>query len=292
MFANRKLTAIGFLAPAIVIYGALIIYPLIRGAYLSLTDSRGGPVANFIGLQNFAEVLTDPLVLGAFKNTIIYAVVVVVFQTVLGVALARAIFSRPRWRRPLSIVMLLPTLVAPVLAGFIFSYIYAPDGLLNRTLDGVGLGGLKHIWLGDPSTALMSVAAVNVWMFAGYSAVIFLAGYLSMPGDLIDAAQMDGAVGWKRFALIEWPLLAPSLTVNTTLSLIGSLRVFEFPLVLTNGGPANSTQTLSLVIFQKVFSGGNQFAYAVSISILLLLTVVIITASINRALQLRERRMS
>jgi len=179
-----------------------------------------------------------------------------------------------------------------LMAAFIWSYIYAPDGGVNAMLRDVGLGSLQQVWLGNPTTALGSIAAVNIWMFAGYSCVIFLAGYLAIPADLLDAADVDGASGFHRFWRIEWPLLAPALTVSVTLSLIGSLKVFEFPLVLTNGGPANATQTLTYQVFFKIFgSGESAFAYGTAIALLLLVVILVLASSVNSALRLRERRI-
>ena len=128
-------------------------------------------------------------------------------------------------------------------------------------------------------------------MFAGFSAAIFYAGYMTLPAELLDAAQMDGARGWRRFVSIEWPLLAPSLTVNVTLSLIGSLKVFEYPLVMTNGGPAESTTTLTILVYQKIFGGQGLFSYGVTIAVLLLVVVIVLSTSANALMRRREERI-
>ncbi len=290
MIARRPLAAIGFLAPAMVLYLVVVIYPLINSARLSLTDSTAGNVGEFVGLENFRQLINDSDVMEALWRTLAYSAVVVVVQNGVGLALARAFFRRIRAQRPLSVLMLLPMLISPLMAAFIWSALYAPTGAINAALEAAGLGGLTRIWLGDPSTALWAIALVNVWMFAGYSCAIFLAGYMNMPGEVLEAARVDGADGWRRFRHIEWPLLAPSLTVNVTLSLIGCLKVFEFPLVMTNGGPAGSTTTLTLVIYQKIFGGQGSFAYGVAISLLLLGVVVVLSTFVNRVLRQREER--
>jgi raffinose/stachyose/melibiose transport system permease protein len=208
---------------------------------------------------------------------VVYAAVVVVVQNGLGLLFASLLFRRPRVRKSLNVVLLTPTLVSPVMAAFIWSYLFAPDGGINALLGLLGLDSLQHVWLGDTSTALYSVAAVNIWMFTGYSCAIFLAGYMSVPTELLDAAAVDGASGWQRFRSVEWPMLAPALTVNVTLSLIGSLKVFEFPLVLTNGGPAGATDTLTMLVYRNVFGG--------------LVTVVVLSSATSSLLRLRERRI-
>ncbi|WP_052768714.1 carbohydrate ABC transporter permease [Streptomyces humi] len=290
MFHRRRATMAAFLLPAIAVYSVFTLYPLVRGVYLSFTDSLGGPVANFVGLDQYQAMADDPAVSAALWHTVLYAVVVVVAQNGLGLLFASMLFRRPRVRKVLNVVLLTPTLISPVMAAFIWSYLFAPTGGLNALLGTAGLGSLQHVWLGDPHTALYAVAAVNVWMFTGYSCAIFLAGYMSLPTELLEAAALDGASGWRRFRSIEWPLLAPALTVNVTLSLIGSLKVFEFPLVLTNGGPAGATDTLTLLVYRNIFGGG-KFALGVALSVLLLVTVVVLSSATNSLLRLRERRV-
>lgn len=291
MITRRPYVAFGFLIPALVVYGIFLVNPLINGLRLSLTDSRGGPQANFVGLDNYESLLSDGEVIRSVGVTLLYSVIVVIVQNGLGLALARAIYLRPRTRRLMSLLILLPTLVAPLMASFIFSSLYAPDGFINAMLKLIGLDGLTRVWLGDPATALGAVAMVNIWMFAGYSATIFLAGFLALPAEMLDAADVDGATGWRRFRSIEWPMLAPSLTVAVTLSLIGCLKVFEFPFVMTGGGPAGATTTLTLIIYRKIFGSGTDFAYGVTIAVLLLLIVVFLSSTVTTVLRHREKRI-
>ncbi|WP_101847674.1 carbohydrate ABC transporter permease [Zhihengliuella sp. ISTPL4] len=291
MITKRPLVALGFVLPAVAVYALLVLYPLGSGLWLSLTDSRGGPRADFVGLDQYVRLFGDQEVMRAIGTTLVYAVVVVFFQNLFGLLLARALYLRPRIRKVVSVLILMPTLVAPVMASFIFSSLYAPDGTINQVLRSLGLDSLTHIWLGSPDTALWAVALVNIWMFAGYSAAIFLAGYLALPADVLEAADLDGASGFRRFRTIEWPLLAPSLTVNVTLSLIGSLKVFEFPFVLTNGGPAGSTTTLTLLIYRKVFGGAGEFAYGITIAVLLLVIVLVVSNVATSVLRMREKRI-
>ncbi|MEU6355275.1 sugar ABC transporter permease [Streptomyces sp. NPDC047072] len=290
MIHRRRATMAAFLLPAIAVYAVFMLYPLGRGIYLSMTDSLGGPIAHFVGTEQYRAMADDPDVTAALWHTILYAAVVVIAQNGLGLLFASMLFRRPKVRKALSVTLLTPTLVSPVMAAFIWSYLFAPDGGINALLGLLGLDSLEHVWLGDTSTALYAVAAVNIWMFAGYSCAIFLAGYMSLPTELLDAAAVDGANGWRRFRSIEWPMLAPALTVNVTLSLIGSLKVFEFPLVLTNGGPAGSTETLTTLVYRNVFGGG-KFALGIAISVLLLVTVVVLSSATSSLLRLRERRI-
>ena len=291
MITRRPWTAALFLAPGLLLYLALVIYPLIQGAQLSLTNSTVGNAGDFIGLANYTELIRDPDVISAVAVTVSYAIAVVIVQNALGLALARALYQRIRARRVVSLLVILPMLMSAVMAAFIWSYLLSPSGSINAVLNAVGLHSVAHIWLGDPSTALWSIALVNVWQFAGYSCAIFLAGYLGFSSELMDAAQVDGATGWRRFVSVEWPLLAPALTVNVTLTLIGALKIFDLPLVLTNGGPAGSTTTLSILIFRSTFGGQSKFGYGSAIAILLLVIVVLVAATTQTLLRRREMRI-
>jgi raffinose/stachyose/melibiose transport system permease protein len=291
MFTGRgRYAAIVFLLPAAAVYGLFILYPLVRGVLLSFTDNSGGPTQHYVGLKQYQTLIHDPIATGALWHTVIYAVVVLVVQTGLGLLAASVLARRARIRRAASSILLLPALISPVMASFIWTYLYRPDGGINTLLGNFGLRGLQQIWLGNPSIALYAVAVVNIWMFVGYSCIIFLAGYAGIPGEMLEAANLDGAGRWKRFAHIEWPMLAPALTVNVTLSLIGSLGVFDFPLVLTNGGPVDSTNTLALLIYQDIFNDSD-FGMGAATAVLLLVLVVIVSTGASILLRRRERAL-
>lgn len=289
MFRRRGLlAAILFILPAAAVYGLFILYPLVRGVLLSFTDNTGGPVSSFVGLEQYRRLSHDTDALAALGHTIAYAVVVLVVQTGLGLLAATLLHRRVRIRRLASNLLLLPALISPVMASFIWSYLYRPDGGLNTLLGGLGLRALQQVWLGNASIALYAVAVVNIWMFAGYSCIIFLAGYAGIPQELLDAASLDGAGGWQRFRKVEWAMLAPALTVNVTLSLIGSLGVFDYPLVLTGGGPVGSTNTLALLVYRDIFSNSD-FGMGAATAVVLLVLVVVVSSSVGTLLRRRER---
>ncbi|HEV7185284.1 MAG TPA: sugar ABC transporter permease [Leifsonia sp.] len=291
MIHRRPLVSIAFMAPAVAMFLAIIVYPLVQGLILSATDSKIGNAGDFVGAANYVALASDSDVMRALGVTIAYAAVVVIAQNAIGLALARALYMRPRIRQLGSTLILVPTLMSAVMAAFVWNSLLAPDGAINSLLKSFGLSSLTHVWLGDPSTALWAIALVNVWMFSGYSAAIFLAGYMNLPAELIDASNVDGASGWRRFVSIEWPLLAPATTVAVTLSLIGSLKAFELPFVMTNGGPAGSTTTLTMLIFNKIFGGLGSFAYGASIAVVLLVVVVLFAGVTQSLLRRREERI-
>jgi raffinose/stachyose/melibiose transport system permease protein len=285
----RGRSAFLLVLPAGLLFAVFVIYPLIRGIELSFTNAIGPEGGDFIGFANYAQMFQDPTVLRALLNTLIYTVVVVVVQNGVAMFIAYWLFKLKRVRNFVRASLLLPAMMAFVAVGYLWSFIYSPlGGPLDLAMDALGLHSLEKIWLGDPQTALFSIAFVYIWMYTGYSATIFLANYLSIDPSQLEAAQLDGARGWKRFRTIDWQLLAPSLTINITLSVIGSLRVFDLPFIMTQGGPDNATQTLSLVIYNSSFTNF-QFAYGTTIAVALLLLTVIV--GVTQATLLRRREV-
>lgn len=275
-------------APALACYALFVVYPVLRGLLTSFTDSLGFGAARWVGLDNYRRLMADGDARAALMNTLAYTVVVVVVQNVLAIFFASVLYSRPRVRNFARVGLLLPSMLSVVVVGYVWSFIYSPlGGPLNTILEGVGLGSLQHVWLGDPATALMAIAAVNIWMFTGYSTVIYLSNFLAIPEETFEAAAVDGAHGWRRFRLIDIHLLAPSITINVALSTIGSLKVFDLPFVMTEGGPANATETFTLIIFENAF-GRYEFGYATAIAVVLLALTIVVSAVQVSVLRRRE----
>ena len=277
-----------FLTPALLVYGLFMAYPALSGLTLSLTDSNGVGKPQFVGLSNYLKMFDDPQVRTALVNTLIYTSFVTVFQNALGLLLAVWLGNVASVRNLLRVVFIVPAMLSMLVVGYIWSYLLSPlGGPLNETLQALGLGSLKRVWLGDASIALFAIASVHVWMYLGYSTAIFLAGYLGLPQELRDSAAIDGATGWVRFWKVEWPLLAPATTVAVTLTLLGSSKTFELPFVLTRGGPADATTLNSLVIYQNAFSG-QRFGYAAAIATLTMLAVIGVSSVVSGLLRRRE----
>ena len=287
MRLNTRSAAL-LMLPATAIYALFVLYPTFRAVLLSLTDAHGVLGGSFVGLANYRQAFQDPQVLAALQNTLVYTVVVVVVQNALGLALAYWLYSSPAIRTVARTGLLLPAMMALVAVSYLWSFIYSPiGGPLDSVMNALGLHKLELSWLGDTHSALMAIAVSYMWMYLGYTATIYLSNYLSIPADLMEAAALDGARGWTRFRTVDWPLLAPSLTVNLTLSTIGSLRVFDLPFVMTDGGPANSTQTLSYVIYQDSFQDFH-FAYGTAVAVLLLVITVVVGIVLTTVLRRRE----
>lgn len=276
------------MVPACVIFGVFAIYPMFRGIALSLTDAQGVVGGQFVGTANYRRLAEDETFVHALANTLAFTVTIVVVQNILGVAVAAWMYSHQRIRNLSRAGLLLPSMMAFITVGYVWSYIYSPlGGPLNSMLGFLHLKSLQQVWLGDSSTALLALSASSIWMYLGYTATIYLAGYMAIPVEVIEAAKIDGSSGWARFRFVEWPLLAPALTVSVTLSTIGTLRIFELPLVMTGGGPAGATETLSLFVYETSFSSFD-FGYGTAIATCLLIVTVGLTVIVTTVLRRRE----
>ncbi|WP_239502603.1 carbohydrate ABC transporter permease [Vibrio astriarenae] len=280
-----------FLIPALFLYLMFTIYPVFKGISLSMTEYAGVGEATWVGLDNYREIFSDQRYVQVLKNTLVYGVVVVVFQNGLGLIFAAILNSIPAVRDALRTALLVPSMLSLVIAGYVWQYLYAPmGGGLNELLASFGMSSMQQIWLGDSSIALFSVAAVHVWMFVGYSTAIFLAGYAGISTEVKDAARVDGVSPIKSFFHIDIPLLAPAITVNITLATIGTLKSFEFPFIMTGGGPDYATMTLGLKIFQLIFQDF-KYGSAAALSVVMIVLVALITIIQNSYLRAREDRI-
>jgi raffinose/stachyose/melibiose transport system permease protein len=279
-----------FAAPALAVYTLIVLYPAGSGMLFAFTDWSGIGDRSFTGLANFRELLKDEAARGSLRNTLLLTVAVVVVQNGIGLLLALGVHTRIKSRTALRVIFFAPAVVSPVMVAFLWKYIYnpAPDAGLNAILGGIGLGGLRQDWLGDPSLALWSVAGMVVWQYAGYSMVIFLAGLEGVPAELHEAAMIDGAGRWQRFRYVVWPLLAPALTINVMLSTIGGLKLFDQVYAATNGGPGHATETLSTVLYKQAFVFGN---YGYSTAIALVLALFVAAVSLVQIYYLRRREV-
>ena len=273
-----------FLIPAAVAYTFIVIGPSIAGAYYAFTNWRGRRTAQFTGVDNFVRLFNDPNALAALGNTVTLTFVVVVLQTGVGLGLALALSTKLATRNVLRTLFFIPVVLPSIIVAVLWSYLYVPGGPIDTVLESVGLGFLVQSWLGESSVALGSVIATIIWQNVGLTMVIYLAGIERIPAELYEAASIDGASAGSKFWHITRPLLAPATTIVITLTMVGSLKLFDQVFVMTAGGPGFATETLSLIMYRPAFVLGN-FGYGTAIA--LVLTVLVALAAF---LQLRVSR--
>lgn len=259
---------VGFLAPATLLYAGLVLFPLAQSFYLSLFRWRGVSARKrFVGLENFQKLAQDENYLQAVKNTLWLLVAGGLVILILAVALAGVMRQKDRGARALRAVILMPQAISLIVVAVVWRFVYNPQfGLLNASLNLVGLKGLTRAWLGDPKTALASVGAAFAWHAVGFYAMLFGAALQNVPTEIEEAAQLDGAVGLKQFWLITWPLLWPVRRVATVHLALGVINVFALVFQMTQGGPDRRTETLLTYLYEQAFKN-SQFGYATAVAV-------------------------
>lgn len=246
---------IWFIAPALILYALIVLWPNLQGFFYSLTDWDGlGSTWSFVGLQNFSSVLQDPNTVRAIWNTFLITIVVTIGQNFIGLLLALGLNTQVKSRYVLRLVFFLPVVLTPIVAGFLWKYLLSPTGTVNTMLEDIGMGWARQDWLGNPDIAIYSICAAIIWQGAGYSMVIFLAGLQGVPDDVLEAAEIDGAGSFRRTVSIVLPLINGAIVINVLLTLISTLKQFDTVFAMTKGGPAGATETMATIVYKTAFT--------------------------------------
>ncbi|WNR45963.1 carbohydrate ABC transporter permease [Paenibacillus roseipurpureus] len=264
-----------FIIPALCLFSIFVYYPFLGGVFYSFTQWDGVNTPVFIGMKNYMDILQDSQIRQATLNTLYIVFVGIGVSTPLSLLLALGLNRPLKSKHILRTVYYLPSVISLIVVSLVWGNILQYDGILNALLTQAGLGVFVKDWLGTVDTALLSMVSIMVFQSVGYGAVIYLAGLQSIPQDLKEAARMDGASGWYEFWHITLPLLMPSITISTFMSLVGGLKMFDLPFVLTNGGPGYSTTTLALTLYK--FLSNLTYGYAAAGGVLFMIMIVIIT---------------
>lgn len=274
----KKIYTRWFALPAAVLYGILYVAPILAGAWYSLTNWN---VTNFdspkfIGLQNYITIFVkeQSVYLRPITNTLVFAFCTAVAEAALGLALAILLNRKLRTRGLLRGIFFLPGIMAPLIIGYIFSSIYHPSGFINNMLGFFGLESLQHSWLIEPQFAFAAVMSTEVWRYFGLNMIIFTAGLQVIPESYYESAAIDGAGPWKKFTAITFPLIIPSVVINTVLNIIHGINVFDVVFALTNGGPGGLTEVINTVVYTEFGSGRYGLASAMNVVVILLTLVI------------------
>ncbi|MEX0697206.1 MAG: sugar ABC transporter permease [Dongiaceae bacterium] len=277
-----------FVAPALALFGLVIVWPMVLGVGFAFTDWNGlDRTWRLVGVANFRRIVGDRQVVSAIGTTLILAGSLVVAKMVIGLALALALNTAIKTRNILRLIVFMPVVLTPVITSYVWKYIFSTEGAINRIADTLGIGFLHQGWLGSPRLALLCVIIVTAWQSVGLAMVIFLAGLQAVPQELVEAATIDGASRWQRLRLVVLPLLAPAITVNVVLALVQGLKFFDQIYVLTAGGPGYATETLSTIIYKTSFYYG-EFGYGSAIALVFAVMVAVLVFSATHALRRRE----
>jgi multiple sugar transport system permease protein len=282
MIARRIAPGWWFVAPALTLIVVFFLGPVVAAVALSFTDFdlyalADWHAARWIGLRNYTHVLQEPLFWQALRNTLYFALVggPLTVAASLGAALmvnARAV----RWKTAARAVFFAPFVTTLVAVAIVWRYLYHPRyGLLNALLGHVGIHQID--WLGDPHWAMPAIIVMATWKNFGYNMLICIAGLQSIPRDLYEAAELDGASPWRRFRHITLPMLGPTLFFVAVVTMIGYLQLFTEPYVMTRGGPLRATTSLVLYMYEEGFRWW-RLGVAAAIAFLLFLLIVAFTA--------------
>jgi multiple sugar transport system permease protein len=247
-----------FVAPAALFLLAFMIYPVLFNIQMSFRDMRAinllGPGAPFVGLENYATVLSDPQFADALRNSILFTVFSLVFQVGIGLALA-LFYNRPfPGGRTMRSLYLVAWTIPVVVAGAVFRWLLdGRAGVINWVLNTMGVTNGPVYWLTEPGSALAAVIFVNIWLGIPFNLVLLLAGLQGIPKELYEAASMDGAKGTAKFRYITLPLLRPALLAALILGLIYTFKVFDLIWATTRGGPVGATEVLPTLAYRRVF---------------------------------------
>jgi raffinose/stachyose/melibiose transport system permease protein len=269
-----------------VLFLVFIAYPMLRNLQVSFYSWDGlSQEKRWIGLRNYEWVATNRGSRLALRNVLLFGVLTVPVQMALGLVFAVALRGGGRVRLLARTVLFLPVVLTPIAIGFLFADILEPNnGVLNRGLADLGLESLQHAWLAEPWTALAAVTAVNVWVWTGFSMVIYQSAIDSLPEEVIEAAALDGARPRQILRHILVPMLRPAHYALVVLGVIGTLKAFDLVYVLTRGGPDQATEMPTTLIFSTGFQAFKQ-GRAAALGVVVLVIALVVTV-----VQLRLQR--
>jgi multiple sugar transport system permease protein len=256
---------------------AVSLYPAVTTLRLSLRNTSLAEAKDeFIGLGNYGDLLTDSQFWNAWQQTLVFTAVSTVLETVVGMVLALVLFENFRGRGLLRALVLIPWAIPTVVTSRMFGWLFdGQNGVINYLLVKVGVTDSYINFLGSTTWAMPTIIVADVWKTAPFMALLILAGLHTIPTSLLESSRIDGASTWRIFTDVRLPLLLPSLLVAALLRSLDAFRIFDLPYVLTGGGPADSTETLSTLAYKRLFSG-LQLGYGSSMATALFLTEVLI----------------
>lgn len=278
-----------FAVPSIVLVAIFFVSPFLLNSYFAFTNWSGlSDEIRLNGFTNF-EFLGELGVLPkAIVLTVVYAVFCMLVQQAVSLPLAIALQKESPLTTFFRVVFFVPVLVSPLAAGYVWSAILAPQGPVNSFLSSILQRPIDYALLGDSVPALLTVAAIDGWKWSGLITLVYIAGLNAIPVSLDEAATVDGAGPWRRFWSIKWPLLAPAVTFNVVVTLVGAFSAFDIIQATTRGGPGDATVVLNVALYQQY--GGSFFGTASALS--LIVTILVLVTAVPLVAWLRSREIS
>lgn len=281
VMGNKRSIAF-FVLPAFMIYAVFALFPIIYNIYMSLFNTDLMSKKQFIGLGNYISLLRDKTFLHAFRNNIFMVIGSLIAHMPLAMFFANAIFKKIKGSAFFQTVFFLPSVICGVAVGLTWTFIYNGNyGLLNAFLGMIGLGDLQQVWLANKNLAMFCIIIVIMWQYVGYHMVIQLAAMRNIDSAYYEAAQIDGASGWKQFTCITFPLIKPILKIDAVLIITGSLKYYDLVAVMTSGGPNHATEVMSTYMYYQAFNI-LKYGYASAIGVILMILCMLSVALSNK----------
>ena len=287
---KKGITIFLFLLPSLFLFVSILIAPIAVSVYRSMYDWNGFSEGTFIGFQNYVELFTNGSIkfMTALKNSMLLAFFSVFVQLPFSLFLALLLGRKPKKERAFLSVFFMPVLISTVVIGQLWLKIYNPDyGLLNRFLDAVNLGSWKHVWVGEPKTALGSIIVPTIWQYIGYHMLLMYAGVKGVSTDLREAAMLDGASPWQVDRYVVIPIIKPIIRVSVIFAVTGSLKAYDLVRILTEGGPFQMTEVPSTLLENMLFLR-NRYGMGSTISVMLILLCFFFALVITRVFRERD----
>lgn len=278
-----------WILPALIVSVGLIYYSIIYSGYISFFDWAGGRGRMVpVGIDNYVEAFTDPVFWTALLNTVIYFVVVFAVQVVGGVLFAAALHSKVFLANVYKVIIVIPIVVAPATLAPAHIQVWQSNGTVNAILEAIGLGALSQSWIGQSTTSLFVVIMVGCWGSIGFGFILYYGAMTQVDPEMLEAGRVDGAGNLRILFSLVLPSVKPITVSLAILNLISALKLFDSVWLITQGGPANSSEFLGTMIYAETASADRNLGYASALSVILI--VIAVVASIVIQVRSRERR--
>jgi raffinose/stachyose/melibiose transport system permease protein len=277
-----------FLLPALFVYGLFVLVPIAQAAVYSLFDWNGlTPLTDFVGLDNYTRALNDPVFRTAAWHNVVIIVLSLTLQIPFALWLALQLNRRFRGRVLLRVLFFAPYVLSEVVTGIVFQLMLYPDGIVDRSLESVGLGFVIQEWLADRSIVMLTVFVVISWKYFGFHMILMLAGLQGIPRELVEAAAIDGASPRQTLRGVTLPLLGPTIRVSVFLSIIGAIQIFDLIWATTRGGPFNASTTMAVYLVDYGINR-TQMGYGSAIAVILFVVCLVIALAYLRFVMRRD----
>lgn len=279
---------LGFLAPALIVYLAFVILPVVLAAVYSFFNWNGlSALDRFIGIDNYVRALTDPVFISSIGHNLGIVVLSLLIQGPIAIGVALLLNRKIRGQALFRVLIFVPFVLSEVIAALSWKLLLQPQGPLDSVMATLGLSDLRQLWLADQNVVFWTLFVVLSWKYLGFAIILFLAGLQGVPEELSEASQIDGASWWQTQRHITIPLLAPTVRIWAFLSIIGSLQQFDMVWVLTGGGPVNATSTMATYMVQYGFQR-SQLGFGSAVAVILFVVSLVFALLYQRYILRRD----